>query len=89
MMTRPSNITDTDLAERLRLAVTRLARRLRQHGDTDNASPTQLSVLATLERRGPITLGELATAERVRPPTITGAIDRLEDQGLVARRTDE
>ncbi len=88
-MTPPATITDTDLAERLRLAVTRLARRLRQHGDADDASPTQLSALATIERRGPITLGELASAERVQPPTITAAIDRLEGQGLVARRTDE
>ncbi len=88
-MTPPATITNTDLAERLRLAVTRLARRLRQHGDADDASPTQLSVLATIERRGPITLGELATAERVRPPTITAAIDRLENQGLVVRRADE
>jgi DNA-binding MarR family transcriptional regulator len=89
MMTTPATITDTDLAERLRLAVTRLARRLRQHGDADDASPTQLSALATIERRGPITLGELATAERVQPPTITAAIDRLEGQGLVQRRTDD
>jgi DNA-binding MarR family transcriptional regulator len=79
--------TDTDLAEHLRLAVTRLARRLRQQGDTD-ASPTQLSALATIERRGPITLGDLAAAERVQPPTVTAAIDRLESQGLVRRRTD-
>jgi len=77
-----------DLAERLRLAITRLARRLRQEGDTD-ASPTQLSALATIERRGPITLGELATAERIQPPTVTAAIDRLETQGLVRRQVDD
>jgi len=88
-MAQPATITDTDLADRLRLAVTRLARRLRQQGDPDDASPTQISALATIERRGPMTLGELATAERVQPPTITAAIDRLEGQGLVRRRTDE
>ncbi len=89
MMTIPATITNTDLAERVLLAVTRLARRLRQHGDAGDASPTQVSALATIDRRGPITLGELATAERVQPPTITAAIDRLEGQGLVRRRTDE
>jgi DNA-binding MarR family transcriptional regulator len=89
MMTPTPVLTDTGLAERLRLAVTRLARRLRQHGDPGDASPTQLSALATIERRGPITLGDLAAAERVQPPTITAAIDRLEGQGLVRRRTDE
>jgi len=80
--------TETDLPDRLRLAVTRLARRLRQQTDTD-ASPTQLSALATIERRGPITLGDLAGCERVQPPTITAAIGRLEQQDLVHRRTDE
>jgi DNA-binding MarR family transcriptional regulator len=89
MMVPSPAITDTSLAERLRLAVTRLARRLRQHGDPGDASPTQLSALATIERRGPIALGDLAAAERVQPPTITAAIDRLEGQGLVRRRTDE
>jgi DNA-binding MarR family transcriptional regulator len=84
----PPAVTAGDLAERLRLAVTRLARRLRQEGDTD-ASPTQLSALATIERHGPITLGELATAERIQPPTVTAAIDRLETQGLVRRHVDD
>ena len=75
------------LADRLRLAVTRLARRLRQHADVA-VSPTQLAVLATLERRGLITLGELAAAERVQPPTITAAVARLEAAGFVGRRAD-
>lgn len=76
-----------DLAEHLRLSVTRLARRMRQQGGVD-ASPTQLSALASIERNGPITLGDLAAAERVQPPTITGAVGRLEHQGLVVRRPD-
>lgn len=67
--------------------VTRLARRLRQQAETE-ASPTQLAVLATVERDGPITLGELAAVERVQPPTITAAVGRLEQRGLVQRRTD-
>jgi DNA-binding MarR family transcriptional regulator len=75
------------LPARLRLAVTRLARRLRQQGET-SASPTQLAVLATVERDGPITLGALAAVERVQPPTITAAVGRLEQRGLVQRRTD-
>jgi DNA-binding MarR family transcriptional regulator len=75
------------LPVRLRLAVTRLARRLRQEGET-TASPTQLAVLGTVERDGPLTLGELAAVERVQPPTITAAVGRLEARGLVRRRTD-
>jgi DNA-binding MarR family transcriptional regulator len=75
------------LPARLRLVVTRLARRLRQQGETA-ASPTQLAALATIERDGPLTLGELAAVERVQPPTITAAVGRLEERGLVDRRTD-
>ncbi|MGH8986220.1 MAG: MarR family winged helix-turn-helix transcriptional regulator [Acidimicrobiia bacterium] len=81
-MTRPP-----DLPTRLRLVVTRLARRLRQQAEAQ-VSPTQAAVLATIDRRGPLTLGELAEAERVQPPTITAAVDRLEQQGLVQRRRD-
>ncbi len=79
--------TSTALASRLRLAVTRLARQLRTHSDV-GASPTQISALATIERRGPLTLGELAVSEGVQPPTITAAVGRLEQQGLVARQPD-
>ena len=79
--------TENDLADRLRLAVTRLARRLRQQSGVD-ASPTQLSALATVERQGPITLGALAAAERVKPPTATAAVTRLESDGFVTRRVD-
>jgi DNA-binding MarR family transcriptional regulator len=75
------------LPARLRLAITRLARRLRQQGET-SASPTQLAALATIERDGPITLGGLAAVERVQPPTITAAVGRLEQRGLVRRLTD-
>lgn len=79
--------TSTDFADRLRLAVTRLARQLRRHSDI-GASPTQVSALATIERRGPLTLGELADCEGVKPPTITAAVNRLEQQGLVERQPD-
>jgi DNA-binding MarR family transcriptional regulator len=79
---------DTDLAERVRLAVTRLARRLRQQTG-EGVSPTQLSALSTIERRGPITLGDLAHCERVRPPTVTAAVARLEEADLVERSVDQ
>lgn len=88
LMMTPSTTTESDLADRLRLAVTRLARRLRQQSGV-GASPTQLSALATVERRGPITLGSLAEAERVKPPTMTAAVTRLVADGLLAREVDE
>lgn len=87
-MLASSTTTESDLADRLRLVVTRLARRLRQQSGV-GASPTQLSALATVERRGSITLGALAEAERVKPPTLTAAVTRLEADGLLARQIDE
>jgi DNA-binding MarR family transcriptional regulator len=77
----------THLADDLLMAVTRLARRLRRVA-AGGISPTQRSILNTLERRGPLTHGELAMSERVRPPTITAAVDRLEQDGLVVRERD-
>ncbi len=77
------------LADDLLMVVTRLARRLRRVAATDGVTPTQRSILTTLERRGPLTHGDLATAERVRPPTITAAVDRLEEQGLAERVRDD
>jgi DNA-binding MarR family transcriptional regulator len=76
-----------ELAGRLRLAVTRLARQLRQTSDSD-LSPTQSAVLATLANHGPVTLGELAELERVASPTITKVTGLLQERGLVVKVTD-
>jgi DNA-binding MarR family transcriptional regulator len=77
----------TELAGRLRLASARLHRRLRQEADT-GLSPSQQSALGTIELRGPITLGDLAAAEQVTPPTITKVATRLEEEGLIDRAVD-
>lgn len=80
--------SEAELASRLRLAVTRLARRLRTQLPGE-LSPSQLATLATVERLGPITLGELSTAERVKPPTMTKIVACLEELGLVSRTVDQ
>jgi DNA-binding MarR family transcriptional regulator len=77
-----------ELAARLRLSATRLARRLRQESDT-GLTPSQLSALATIDRNGAMTLGRLAEDERVAPPTITKIVSKLEADGLVQRRADD
>ena len=79
---------DERLAAELRLVVMRLARRLRQQAPAD-VTPSMLSALTVVERLGPITLGDLAGFERVRPPTMTRIVARLEDDGLVEREPDE
>lgn len=75
------------LAAELRLAVMRLARRLRQQAPAD-VTPSMLSALTVVERLGPITLGDLAGFERVRPPTMTRIVARLEEDGLVTKEPD-
>jgi DNA-binding MarR family transcriptional regulator len=75
------------LAADLRLAVTRLARLLRQRAET-GITPSMLSALASIERLGPVTIGRVALAEQVQPPTMTVIVGRLEGDGLVAREPD-
>lgn len=79
--------TQAELASRLRLTVMRLGRRLRRQAEGD-LTPSQASALSSVERLGPLTLGELSAVEGVRPPTLTKVVAALEEQGLVARHTD-
>lgn len=78
---------DPELTARLRLAVMRLARRLRGQAEGD-VTASQLSAMSTLCNRGPLTLGELSAVERVKPPTMTRIVTSLEELGLVAKVPD-
>ncbi|HSS09901.1 MAG TPA: MarR family transcriptional regulator [Acidimicrobiales bacterium] len=71
----------------LRMAVMRLARRLRQESVGD-ITQSQLSALSIVDRRGPLSLGELADIERVAPPSMTRIAARLEERGWVVRAVD-
>ena len=77
-----------DLARRLGMATVRLARVLRQQ-DEGELTPTLRSALATIDREGPLTLGELAIAEHVAPPTVTKVVGKLEEHSLVERTADD
>ena len=63
-------------------------RRLRREDDASGLPAPQLSALSVIVFGGPITLGALATAEQVRPPTITKLVATLEKAGLVEREID-
>jgi DNA-binding MarR family transcriptional regulator len=76
-----------ELAPRLRLAIARMARRLRQESGTD-LGPSQVAALATVERHGPLSPSELAERERIKRPTATRIVRRLEAAGLVERVRD-
>jgi len=83
----PTESEPQELAARLRLSATRLARRLRQEADA-GLTPSQLSALAVIENHGPLTLGELADHERLAPPSVTKMVGKLEGAGLVVRTVD-
>ena len=52
-------------------------------------TPSQLAVLVSLDKRGPLTLGELATEEHISPPAVSRTIRSLEEEMLVRRETVE
>lgn len=79
--------TATEVAPRLRLVVMRLARRLRQQVEGP-ITPSQISALHSIEHLEPVTLGELAAAERVQPPTMTRIVAALEENAFVIREVD-
>jgi DNA-binding MarR family transcriptional regulator len=75
------------LASRLRLAIARTARRLRQEVGAE-LSPSMTSALASVDLHGPLTPSELATRERIQRPTVTRVLARLEEEALVVRTAD-
>jgi DNA-binding MarR family transcriptional regulator len=77
----------TETAAQLRLAIVRTARRMRQEAGTD-LGPTLIAALGSIDRLGPLTPSELADLERVKRPTATRMIARLEAEGLVDRAPD-
>jgi DNA-binding MarR family transcriptional regulator len=80
--------TEAELASRLRLSVTRLHRRLRQH-NVGGLTPSQASALASINRLGAPTLGELAVCESIQPPSMTRIVANLEEAGYVKRVVDQ
>jgi len=80
-------VQTNDVVERLRLAVARLQRRLRQQAMGD-LTLTHLSCLSAIGRMGPLPLGDLAAQERLSPPTVTKVTTKLQEAGLVERLGD-
>src|ERR1700760_4214552 len=94
MAEREATVSETELAEGLHRTLSKLFSILRR-GDPSPSKETagdlplaQLSILFTLLDQGPIRMTDLAAHERVRTPTTTVAIRRLEKIGLVKRSRD-
>ena len=76
-------------ASRLRIAIFRLARRMRTQRAVDSMSDGQFAVLAALKVHGPHTLGELAERERVSAPSMNRTVNCLQESGYIVRGADE
>jgi len=78
-------MTTAELASSLRLSLLRAARRIRSQRVNTTATLSQLSALATVNKCGPLSAGEIAAVERVQPPSMTKILAALEASGWVAR----
>ncbi len=89
MAARTPDTTVSDTASSLRNSIVRIARVLRQDAAGESGlSPTQIAVLATINREGPLTPSELAEIERVKRPTMTRTLACLEREELIERTPD-
>ncbi len=78
---------DADDVSRLRAAIGRLSRQLNASVADIGFSPSQLSVLGTVARRGPIGIGELAELEGINPTMLSRIVGKLSDADLIERIT--
>ena len=85
---RPTHVDTASVANRLHSAAIHLLRRARRVDAESQLPAPQLSALSVIVYAGPITLGALAAAEQVRPPTMTRLIAAMEGAGLVRREPD-
>lgn len=85
---RPARFAGEDV-DRLRIALGRIARQVDRQVSGDGMTRTQLSVLATIARHGPLGPGELADIEGLNPTMLSRVLGKLEASGLVARTASE
>lgn len=85
-VTKDANPLDT--ADRLHSAAIHLLRQVARHDAASGLSAARLSALSVIVYGGPMTIGELARAERVSMPTVSRLIQGMERDGLVAREAD-
>ena len=77
-----------ETSDRLRVAIGRLARRLRSTASAGSLTPTQVSVLFTVVRQGPLALSDLGELESLHPTMLSRVVGALVDAGLLVRSAD-
>jgi DNA-binding MarR family transcriptional regulator len=80
--------TPDETSDRLRVAIARLARRLRSTASAGSLTPTQVSVLFTVVRQGPLALADLGELESLHPTMLSRVVGALVDAGLLVRSAD-
>jgi DNA-binding MarR family transcriptional regulator len=84
----PPPLRSEAVADRLHSAAIHLLRRVRKQDIASGEGPARFSALSVLVFGGPMTLGQLAAAEQVKPPTMTRIVSGLERSGLATRVPD-
>ena len=84
-MTNKIGKESEEIADRIHSAAIHLLRKLRREDAESGLNAPRLSALSVIVFAGPVTLGDLAGAEQVRPPTMTRIVDALAEQKLVTR----
>lgn len=87
-MTSPVVVAAPDTAARLRAVVGKMSKRLNALARGGGLTPTQLSVLGSIARCGPLRLTELAEVESLNPTMLSRIVAALDEQGLVRRKPD-
>ena len=82
-MSRTEKTGRMEAADRLHSAAIHLLRYARKQDVLSREGPARLSALSVLVFGGPMTLGQLATAEQVKPPTMSRIVAGLRSSGLV------
>ena len=85
-MANEMSILSTDIADHLHSVAIHLLRKLRREDESSGLNAPRLSALSVIVFAGPVTPSDLASAEQVRPPTMTRIVNALERQGLVTKK---
>jgi DNA-binding MarR family transcriptional regulator len=85
---KSTRIDRAEVANQVHSAAIHILRGLRKQDESSGMSASRLSALSVVVFAGPLTLGDLAAAEQVKPPTMTRLVTGLESDGLVRREID-
>jgi DNA-binding MarR family transcriptional regulator len=87
-LTAAAPAADSDEVARLRIVIGKLSRRLRVSAAHAGMTPTQMTVLNSVVRHGPVRMADLQAIEEVNPTMLSRIVGKLSDAGLVTRVTD-